>query len=478
MNASRIPSNHILWILFVLGLGVRLVGINAPPMGMHGWRQADTAAMARNFHENGYDFLHPQVDWGGAGPGTVESEFPAYSYSAALMYGAFGVREWLGRLLSALGFVLGAWALFALVRDTIDRDTALWSTGFFLFLPLGIFYGRAFMPDSWMLAASIAGIYFFHRWTNGERPRDLALSAAFVAFAALLKLPALYLGLPVAYLAWRRFGAGFMRRPALWLYALAVMVPVGLWYHHAHQIHRAGGLTFGIWEYGSDKWGNWSLVASPGFWNGVLFKSLAERWFTWAGFAVLAVGVLLPRRSSAERLFDWWGLALLVYLVIVARGNYVHEYYQLPFLAPGAVYLGKVFARFWRPRERRRTALLLSTALAAMLALGILRVVSYLSKEDPSRAAEAIVAAEVRQRTEPDALILTTNGGSPVLLYLSHRKGWALPESALGTAALDAKRREGARYAAGVGRVPAPLGSDDPGRVLYRSPKGYLIRLD
>src|SRR4051812_22881145 len=104
-------------------------------MGMHGWRQADTAAMARNFHENGYDLLHPQVDWGGAGPGTVESEFPIFSYAAALLYGTFDVHEWLGRLLAALGFVLGAWALWALVRATIDLDTALWSTGFFLFLP-------------------------------------------------------------------------------------------------------------------------------------------------------------------------------------------------------------------------------------------------------------------------------------------------------------------------------------------------------
>ena len=63
------------WVLVLFGVSCRMINLSAPPIGMHSWRQTDTAAIARNL---------PQVDWGGSGPGYVESEFPIYTYSVAL----------------------------------------------------------------------------------------------------------------------------------------------------------------------------------------------------------------------------------------------------------------------------------------------------------------------------------------------------------------------------------------------------------
>ncbi|GIU70333.1 MAG: hypothetical protein KatS3mg002_1569 [Candidatus Woesearchaeota archaeon] len=39
------------------------------------WRQADTQNIARNFYKNGESIFHPQINWGGNGPGYVENEF-------------------------------------------------------------------------------------------------------------------------------------------------------------------------------------------------------------------------------------------------------------------------------------------------------------------------------------------------------------------------------------------------------------------
>lgn len=72
------------WVLVLFGVSCRMINLSAPPIGMHSWRQTDTAAIARNFYEHGYRFHLPQVDWGGSGPGYVESEFPIYTYSVAL----------------------------------------------------------------------------------------------------------------------------------------------------------------------------------------------------------------------------------------------------------------------------------------------------------------------------------------------------------------------------------------------------------
>jgi 4-amino-4-deoxy-L-arabinose transferase-like glycosyltransferase len=58
------------------------------------WRPADLAAIALNYYRNGFDFLHPQILWGGNGPGYVEMEFPLLPYCVALLYSVFGVHDW------------------------------------------------------------------------------------------------------------------------------------------------------------------------------------------------------------------------------------------------------------------------------------------------------------------------------------------------------------------------------------------------
>ncbi len=94
----------------------------SPLLDYHSWRQADTAAIARNYATNGYRLLYPQVDWGGLTPGYIESEFPLYSYTLALLYGVFGVHAWLGRLLSALAGAAAVAALYGLVRASDGRE--------------------------------------------------------------------------------------------------------------------------------------------------------------------------------------------------------------------------------------------------------------------------------------------------------------------------------------------------------------------
>ena len=58
-----------------MAAALRLVHLHAPVLGVHSWRQADTAAIARNAHLNHLPLWTPQIDWGGASAGFVESEF-------------------------------------------------------------------------------------------------------------------------------------------------------------------------------------------------------------------------------------------------------------------------------------------------------------------------------------------------------------------------------------------------------------------
>ncbi len=54
-----------LLVLCALSLAVHMVDLNRPFLDPQAWRQADTAGVARNYYEEGYDFIHPRVDWRG-----------------------------------------------------------------------------------------------------------------------------------------------------------------------------------------------------------------------------------------------------------------------------------------------------------------------------------------------------------------------------------------------------------------------------
>ena len=59
------PSVRTAVALVGLSLLVHLPGITSPLLDLHSHRQCQTAMVARNYVENGYRFLYPQIDWEG-----------------------------------------------------------------------------------------------------------------------------------------------------------------------------------------------------------------------------------------------------------------------------------------------------------------------------------------------------------------------------------------------------------------------------
>ena len=472
--------------LLALALSLRLYHLHSPIIGVHSWRQADTAAMARNFHENGYRFLYPQIDWGGDSEGYVETEFPAYPFAVALFYGIFGVSEAYGRLLSVIWSLIAIYFLYRLVRKQVNENVAIWSAVFFSILPLNVYYSRTFMPESALVMSSILGVYFFSNWLSTEKAGYFALSALFVALACLLKITALVLGLPLLYLAWLKFGWRFAGHKSLWLYGLLVLAPVFLWYYHAHQLFLQYGLTFRIWEYGTDKWGNWQLLLTPGFWDKIIFRTLAERFLTWAGFPIFLVGLFLRRQTRGEKLFDYWLAALVIFLLIVAKGNYVHEYYQLPFMIPASVFMGKVYGRhFSLAALKGAKSLVLAVCLMGILLLAAHRYHSYMKKEDPQSSDTYQLASEVKRSTLDHARIIAVDLGNPTLLYLCHRKGWQAYPNELDEQFLRERIERGAQFVVGNHRDfesetdRSKLRSllSDPQQVLFDDGRSFIVRL-
>src|SRR5262249_38158264 len=84
----------IMIVICILAVVARLVLINQPYIDHWSWRQSDVAAIARNYSENGFRFVYPQIDWAGNVPGYVGTEFPILPFIAALYYKFAGAHEW------------------------------------------------------------------------------------------------------------------------------------------------------------------------------------------------------------------------------------------------------------------------------------------------------------------------------------------------------------------------------------------------
>src|SRR5579872_5063522 len=154
---SRYFAIIFLLLLFVAGFGIRLYRFNGPIADWMSWRQADTAAVTRNFVKEGFTPLYPRFDAenslnAGHLPDPNRyffAEFPLYnilSYEGFTHFGHFTIEEW-GRLVTIFFSCLTPIILYFLVKEYSPRRVAFFAVFIYMFLPYNIYYGRAILPD-------------------------------------------------------------------------------------------------------------------------------------------------------------------------------------------------------------------------------------------------------------------------------------------------------------------------------------------
>ena len=289
------------------------------------------------------------MDWRGLSPGYVEAEFQVYTFAVALLYRLFGVHEWLGLAFNIGVYILAAIVLFRLARRLFDVDIGLASVFFYSFVPLSIFGMRSFQPDAMMSLGCVAAVYYFWIWTEEGKPGAWVLSALGMCLAVLIKPLALYFGLPLLYLAWRKFGWRLFRMSLMWLYAGVVFLPAVLWFRHAYQLWIHYGNTFGVFA-GLVKTGPWNLFDSS--WITLAYRMSTRLLFeilTIPGLALLVLAVLFYKLPRGRNGVLYWWLAGFAISVILAPAGYLgHDYYELPLVFVTSIFMGYAAMTLWR----------------------------------------------------------------------------------------------------------------------------------
>ncbi len=238
-------------LILLLAIALRLKGIHDPVLDHPGWRQGDTASIAKNFATLQYDIFYPQTNYNGPPPNYVELELQIVPIIAATLYKIAGIHEVIGRLVT-IAFSAGTVAVLAFFGRWLfaSEIAGLLAALLYAIMPGSIYYGRTFTPDATMVFFLTAALYAIARMLVDEErwtPRSLARATILLALALLAKPVSLAALVPIIAMIFERACSG---RTFRWgAIALLLIFPLGVLYGYDRAVsshaewHWASGIT-------------------------------------------------------------------------------------------------------------------------------------------------------------------------------------------------------------------------------------------
>ncbi len=392
----------ILSFILVIGFIVRLYKVNNPIADWHSWRQADTAAVSRNYVKDGINLFYPRYDdissiqSGKDNPTGIRMvEFPLYNALHAILYKSFGVftLEIWGRILTALITVVSGLFIFLLGKKHYSEKIGLIASFFFMFLPFNIYFSRVILPDPFGVMFGLIGLYFY----------GINNLFSIISFALML--------LQKPYLAFFLFPLipGFLKKEKVKFnlaFLFLAFLPFVVWRFYTQQYPE--GIPFYEWAFNGDRirfhpaWFRWLF----GERLGILILG------TW-GLIPFAIGLIRKYKNNFNFFFN---LGALFYLTVVATANVRHDYYQILIIPAVTLSLALGVSYLWR-----KSPLILFISMVTMFLISWDRIKPFYQINHP----EIIEVGKFVDANLPkDAKVVVPYNGDTAFLYQTNRKGW------------------------------------------------------
>lgn len=473
----------VLLILLVFGFLVRLYKIDSPLADWHSWRQADTAAVARNFVKEGFDLLHPRFDdlsnvaSGKDNPqGWRFVEFPIYNAFHAGLFQFLNLGknnllsfEVAGRLVTIFSSLAAGIFLYLIGKEILDEWLGILALGFYLFLPFNIFYSRVILPDQTMIMFTLGSIYFLLRWKKEvnlkkQKTTILFLGSLLMSILAILTKPyCLFLLIPSWVVI---FGKKYFL--PLVIYGFFSLLPFGLWRWWMQKFPE--GIPANQWLFNLG-----GIRFRPAWWRWLFAERLGKLILGYWGTIFLGLGIVFKgKKFSKEMLFYSWLAGVFVYFAVFARGNVQHDYYQVMIIPVVAVFLAKgIYFLLINPFENFYRLLAWGMAIGILLfTLGFswYEIRGYYQINHP----EIVGAGRLADKILPfGAKVIAPYNGDTAFLYQTNRKGWPVVSESL----LSLKNKGATHYiSVNFDELTLKLMADCP--VLEKSPRWVIIDLE
>lgn len=410
---------------------LRLYKFNIPLADLHSWRQSDTAAVAKNFVKDGFDFTRPRYDDFSNVQSGIENtkgyrmvEFPVYNAIFAFLFKTYQVlplEQW-GRLVSILFSVITIMVIYYLVLKETGRLAAFFSGFLYAIMPFFVFFSRTVLPETTAVGLSALSIFLLYNANPKQVLRYSLLvlfSSFFFALALLVKPTIIFFGLPLFYIFFRNFKMAIFKKISFYFYFLFALTPTILWRSYIQSFPE--GIPVNEWLLTSVNTGGslQRIFFRPSFFRWIFFERINN--LILGGY--LTVFVIIGIVSKQKKLlFHTFLFSSISYLLVFQGGNVQHEYYQILILPTLAIFFGLGIDSLLQKKSlinHSMTIVLIPLLLSFSWYFSFDKVKNYYNYSQ-----ELIQEAKVLNNlTGPEDLIVTDRMGDTTLLYLAERKG-------------------------------------------------------
>ena len=421
----------ILLVITIVAIVFRLYKIDTPLADLHSWRQADTAAVARNFARDEFNLLEPKYDdlsniqSGIDNPkGLRFVEFPLYSGIFAFFYKYLPILpiEVYGRLTSVFFSVILIWILYYFALHEHSRTAGIFSALIYAVFPFFVFFSRVVLPETTalsMMFISIIFIYFYLK-KQSQNPAYLVLSIIFYALSILIKPTSIFYSIAIGYLFIVSYKFDLFKKWQPYVFVILGIIPFIAWRVYIMQFPEGVPASDWLFMYVNTFEGPKNIFFKPAFFRWIFMERIGIAMFGIFLSSFFVVGIISKtKKYFLHSVF----FSSLVYLFTFQGGNVQHEYYQTIALPGFALMAGLGIAHIIKMSPTFANKFLFYPTLIAVLLFSFFfsyyRVKDYYNyPRDLTQVAKLIMTF-----TKLEDKIVTDRLGDTTLLYLADRKG-------------------------------------------------------
>lgn len=423
----------ILGLILFVALIVRLYRIDAPLADFHSWRQADTAAVARNLERTGFNVFLPTYDDFSNTQSGIDNphgyrfvEFPIYNALFAKLHNIFPVLslETWGRLVAVLFSLLCIASLYSIALAEAGRTAAIFSAVTYAIMPFFVYFSRVILPETPAVSMAIFAILLLHLFTTekmtGKRIIWFILSGISFALSLLIKPTTVFYALPLLVLFMRKYKYTIPKQLHVILYFLLAAVPLIAWRYYITNYPEGIPASNWLFTQVNTSEGQKEIFMRPAFFRWIFYERLNNLILGGYLTVFFILGIMRKQKTVLPLSIIAAGF---IYIFVFQGGNVQHEYYQVIAFPAIALAVGLGVGLII---ESTKTFLhpLITTPLIILLFSASFLFSWYQVKGYYVIPQDLLLMAKIMKTfTKPPDKVIADRMGDTTLLYLSDRKG-------------------------------------------------------
>lgn len=384
MDSLRARSESLLasaLVIVALGLfALQGASLFAPIVHeQHNWRQADVYSVAYSFHEDGFDFLHPRIDFWRGPTGIVGMEAPVYPTLVHIAMYFIGDQPRTARVVSGLIYWLSM-LLAAVTLSPKRAELAVKRSRGICFMaaaalsPMGIGEFRQIQADGVAISLTLAAASLCILYSRTGRARWLASAIGLYSLAAITKSPVLVAG-PCLWML--SFCDDPLRARRMAVRALPFLVPIAayfVWFRWAQELtttYETLNPYFNLNFEPKEIAGN---LKNFGLYPHVFGFLIGTYAINWVLFPAFVAGIVLAFRPDDRRvgvpMFAWLFFGAFFTMAFAFRTT-VHWYYAMVVFPPAVYFTGLGLANVLELGRKPGATAQLERAMAFFVVLAL-----------------------------------------------------------------------------------------------------------